>query len=1172
MYLKKMEIVGFKSFADRTKIEFDQGVTAVVGPNGSGKSNIVEALRWALGEQSAKSLRGGKMPDVIFSGTAKRKALNYTEVIVTFDNADQYLTGYEEDVEVTITRRLYRNGDSEFLINGRKCRLKDIHELFTDTGLGRDSLSIISQGRIESVFNSKAEERRAIFEEAAGVLKYKTRRAETESKLQTTQDNLDRLEDIIFELNGQLTPLRAQRDVALRFQDLEAQRSELALSVLVAQLLEEKQKYEQAKDDLNAVETELSALKSQQESYEEQLTNLKKARLKVEQEQEKVQQDSLALTELKSDLQHKIEVFDLQKSSSQKSAAERQERIEELDVKLQEVSQQKETSEKKKAELKDKEKAAQEQLEQLEKELERFAESPETLAERLREDYLQLVQQEAEFSNQLTKNKAEYENISRRLVESDENAKENTEKFQTISADLTKAKTALGALTQTAQKLEKELQEKSATEAKYVEAERQGQNVMYDQMQQLSKYKANLASMENIRDSHSNLYQGVRAVMTQSAALGGIVGVVADLLTFDKKYTTAIDIALGGGSQNIVVEDENSAKKAIAYLREKRLGRATFLPLTTIKPREFRNYERLVTMEGFIDTALNLVNFEPRLQRAMSSLLATTAIVDTAEHASQIARAMNYTIRIVTLDGTQINPGGSYSGGAAKRNNTTFTSTEIDHLTEVIALAESKLKAVEDKLQKQQLSRQTLSGQLEALRSNIQEKRLAEQSVQLQIKQLSEQKANLQALVADTENTEAHQALQELSKNNEKLIQQLSKIAEDKQSLDDQLEEVKSNSQSFNALKEQKNSAYHETKLLLSSLKNELRFAQTEQERLRQEYEALGTEKAKLQAIGEAQTDEASRNLYAHQLKEAEAKLQEANVKLVSLRFERDDLQAQAEEFEEQNRDLLEQNQVLNNQKARLEVRIEQSEKLLKNRQTTLFTEYEMSFDEAKMKAKILENLSESEQQLSLLERQIRALGPINLDAITQYEEVYQRHEFLSGQRDDLLEAKNMLLETIQEMNEEVEIRFKTTFEQIRESFQLTFSQMFAGGEANLELTSTNLLEAGVEIKVQPPGKKLASLNLMSGGEKALTALALIFAILRVRTVPFVVLDEVEAALDEANVKRFGDYMNHFDNSNQFIVVTHRRGTMAAAGTMYGVTMADAGVSKVISVRLEDEV
>lgn len=1172
MYLKKMEIVGFKSFADRTKIEFDQGVTAVVGPNGSGKSNIVEALRWALGEQSAKSLRGGKMPDVIFSGTAKRKALNYTEVIVTFDNTDQYLTGYEEDAEVTITRRLYRNGDSEFLINGRKCRLKDIHELFTDTGLGRDSLSIISQGRIESVFNSKAEERRAIFEEAAGVLKYKTRRTETESKLQTTQDNLDRLEDIIFELNGQLTPLRAQRDVALRFQDLEAQRSELALSVLVAQLLDEKKKYEQAKEDLNTAETELSALKSQQEGYEAQLTHLKKARLKVEQEQEKVQGDSLSLTELKSDLKHKIEVFDLQKFSSQKSAAERQARIEELDAKLLEVSQKKEASEKKKAELKDKEHEAQEQLEQLEKELARFAESPESLAERLREDYLQLVQQEAEFSNQLTKNKAEYENISRRLVESDENAKENTEKFQTISADLTKTEASLETLAQTVQELEKELQEKTAAEAKYVEAERQGQNVMYDQMQQLSKYKANLASMENIRDSHSNLYQGVRAVMTQSVALGGIVGVVADLLTFDKKYTTAIDIALGGGSQNIVVEDENSAKKAIAYLREKRLGRATFLPLTTIKPREFRNYERLVTMEGFIDTALNLVSFEPRLQRAMSSLLATTAIVDTAEHASQIACAMNYTIRIVTLDGTQINPGGSYSGGAAKRNNTTFTSTEIEHLTEVIALAESKLKAVEDKLQKQQLTRQALSEQVEALRSNIQEKRLAEQSLQLQIKQLSEQKANLQALVADTENTEAHQALQELSENNEKLGQQLSKIAEDKQSLDDQLEEVKSNSQSFNALKEQKNSAYHETKLLLSSLKNELRFAQTEQERLTQEYETLGAEKAKLQASGEAQIDEASRNLYAQQLKETEAKLQEANVKLVSLRFEREDLQAQTEEFEEQNRDLLEQNQVLNNQKARLEVRIEQSEKLLKNRQHTLFTEYEMSFDEAKMKAKTLEDLSESEQELSLLERQIRALGPINLDAITQYEEVHQRHAFLSGQRDDLLEAKNMLLETIQEMNDEVEIRFKTTFEQIRQSFQLTFSQMFAGGEANLELTSTNLLEAGVEIKVQPPGKKLASLNLMSGGEKALTALALIFAILRVRTVPFVVLDEVEAALDEANVKRFGDYMNHFDNSNQFIVVTHRRGTMAAAGTMYGVTMADAGVSKVISVQLEDEV
>lgn len=1172
MYLKKMEIVGFKSFADRTKIEFDQGVTAVVGPNGSGKSNIVEALRWTLGEQSAKSLRGGKMPDVIFSGTAKRKALNYTEVIVTFDNSDQYLVGYEEESEVTITRRLYRNGDSEFLINGRKCRLKDIHELFTDTGLGRDSLSIISQGRIESVFNSKPEERRAIFEEAAGVLKYKTRRTETESKLKTTQDNLDRLEDIIFELNGQLTPLRAQRDVALRFQDLEAERLELALSVLVAQLLDEKEKYEKAKKELRTTELDLERLKGQQNNYEVELAQLKKSRLKVERAQEKLQHNSLTLTELKAELQHKIEVFDLQKSTSEKSEAERKSRIDELGVKLLEVTNKREEAEQKKTHLKDQEAKAQLQLQQLEKELARFSEDPESLSGRLREEYLKLVHHEAELSNQLTKNKMEFENISRRLMESDEHARENTEKFQTVSAELTKIEKSLSDLTRLIHLLEKELEEKSGEETQHAESERHMQNIMYDHMQELSKYKANLASMENIRESHSNLFQGVRAVMTQASNLGGIVGVVAELLTFDKKYTTAIDIALGAGSQNIIVEDEGAAKAAIAYLREKRLGRATFLPLTTIKPREFHNYERLINMEGFIDTALNLVHFEPRLQRAMSNLLATTAIVDTAEHASQIARAMNYTIRIVTLDGTQINPGGSYSGGAAKRNTTTFTSTEIEHLTEVIALAESKLKAAENKLQQQQAARQSLRNQVAALRSDIQEKRLSEQALQLQLKQLSEQKSDLEALVAGAESTESHQALQELTEENEKISLELKKIDEEKQALDGQLEEVKSSSQSFNALKTQKSNAYHESKMLLSNLENELRFVQTEVDRLSEEQVLVQSEMNKLEAVNSTQVDEESRNRYAKQLEEAETKLQDCNVTLVSLRFERDDLQAQMEELEEQNHELLEQNQTLNNQKARLEVKIEQAEKLLKNRQNMLFTEYEMSFDEAKARANSLDNLAESEHQLRQLERQIRALGPINLESITQFEEVNKRHTFLSGQKDDLLEAKDMLFGTIQEMNEEVEIRFKSTFEQIRESFQLTFSQMFVGGEANLELTSTNLLEAGVEIKVQPPGKKLASLNLMSGGEKALTALALIFAILRVRTVPFVVLDEVEAALDEANVKRFGDYMNHFDNSNQFIVVTHRRGTMAAAGTMYGVTMADAGVSKVISVRLEDDI
>ena len=588
MYLKKMEIVGFKSFADKTKVEFDKGITAVVGPNGSGKSNIVEALRWVLGEQSAKALRGGKMPDVIFAGTEKRRALNYAEVIAHFDNSDHYLQGQDENEEVVITRRLYRNGDSEFLMNGRKCRLRDIHDLFTDTGLGRDSLSIISQGRIESVFNSKPEERRAIFEEAAGVLKYKNRRNETESKLNSTQDNLDRLEDIIFELNSQLVPLQSQRDTALRFQELEAERSDLSLSVLVGQLESKKAKYDQTELDLAQVAQELASLSTRKKVYDEQVSQLRTERQKVEAEQEKLQADQLNFSNLKSDLTRKIELFDVQKDSSEKSAAEREERLENLKSRL-EITQQNLAEVQKKSELLLTEKNDLDKLlTELSADLATLSESPEVVMERLRDEFVQLVEEEAQISNEIVRNKAEITDLSRRQSEQDESVRENLTKFEKISQDLSEAQENLNTVKKEIETLLAKFEEGNQAEKKQAELERLAQNKMYDYLQELNQHKARLTSLQNIRESHSNLFAGVRAVMQNASQIGGVIGVVSDLLTFDPKYTTAIDIALGGGCQNVVTEDENAAKIAIAFLSEKRLGRSTFLPFTTIKVREFK--------------------------------------------------------------------------------------------------------------------------------------------------------------------------------------------------------------------------------------------------------------------------------------------------------------------------------------------------------------------------------------------------------------------------------------------------------------------------------------------------------------------------------------------------------------------------------------------------------
>lgn len=1173
MYLKKMEIVGFKSFADKTKVEFDKGITAVVGPNGSGKSNIVEALRWVLGEQSAKALRGGKMPDVIFAGTEKRRALNYAEVIAHFDNSDHYLQGQDENEEVVITRRLYRNGDSEFLMNGRKCRLRDIHDLFTDTGLGRDSLSIISQGRIESVFNSKPEERRAIFEEAAGVLKYKNRRNETESKLNSTQDNLDRLEDIIFELNSQLVPLQSQRDTALRFQELEAERSDLSLSVLVGQLESKKSKYDQTELDLAQVAQELASLSTRKKVYDEQVSQLRTERQKVEAEQEKLQADQLNFSNLKSDLTRKIELFDVQKDSSEKSAAEREERLENLKSRL-EITQQNLAEVQKKSELLLTEKNDLDKLlTELSADLATLSESPEVVMERLRDEFVQLVEEEAQISNEIVRNKAEITDLSRRQSEQDESVRENLTKFEKISQDLSEAQENLNTVKKEIETLLAKFEEGNQAEKKQAELERLAQNKMYDYLQELNQHKARLTSLQNIRESHSNLFAGVRAVMQNASQIGGVIGVVSDLLTFDPKYTTAIDIALGGGSQNVVTEDENAAKRAIAFLREKRLGRATFLPLTTIKGRDFNGLNRIQNMTGFVDLAINLVSFESRLHKAMSSLLGTTVIVDSGENATAIARAMNYNVRIVTLDGTQINPGGSYAGGAGKRNSTTFTSVEISNLEKQTKLSEEQLKISEKEVQKAQSARQELLKEIELLKTQGEEKRFVEQSLNLKIEQLTEQKVALGQLTNLSANQEATGNLLELTKENEHKVEVLAKITERKAEIEKQLEEVKTNSQAHKALQSEKTSALNQAQLRQSEVVSELKFTKADEKRLLTDLSALTEEKNQLTALlNPVQFDETERNNFSKQLTEVEERLSQINVRMVSLKFEREDLAAQMEDLEHHNQDFIHQTQELNTKKTRYEMQLEQIEGQLMTLQETLNSEYQISFEEAQATANIVDDLAEAEQKLKNLERQIKALGPINLDAIAQFDEVNERFTFLSSQKDDLLEAKNLLLSTIDDMNDEVKIRFKTSFDAIRESFKTTFAQMFVGGLADLELTSDNLLEAGVEIKVQPPGKKLSSLNLMSGGEKALTALALIFAILRVRTVPFVVLDEVEAALDEANVKRFGDYMNHFDNSNQFIVVTHRRGTMAAAGSMYGVTMADAGISKMISVKLDSAI
>lgn len=1173
MYLKEIEIQGFKSFADKTKVVFDQGVTAVVGPNGSGKSNITESLRWALGESSVKSLRGGKMPDVIFAGTESRKPLNYASVVVTLDNHDGFIK--DAGQEIRVERHIYRSGDSEYKIDGKKVRLRDIHDLFLDTGLGRDSFSIISQGKVEEIFNSKPEERRAIFEEAAGVLKYKTRRKETESKLQQTQDNLDRLEDIIYELDNQIKPLEKQAENARKFLDLEGQRKAIYLDVLVAQIKENKAELESTEEELAQVQELLMSYYQKREKLEEENQTLKKQRQDLQAEMAKDQGSLMDLTSLISDLERKLALSKLESEQVALNQQEAQARLAALEDKRNSLSKEKSDKESSLALLEGNLVQNNQKLNRLEAELLAFSDDPDQMIELLRERFVALLQEEADVSNQLTRIENELENsrqLSQKQADQLEKLKEQLaiakEKASQQKEELETAKEQVQKLLADYQAIAKEQEEqKTSYQAQ--------QSQLFDRLDNLKNKQARAQSLENILRNHSNFYAGVKSVLQEKDRLGGIIGAVSEHLTFDMHYQTALEIALGASSQHIIVEDENAATKAIDLLKRNRAGRATFLPLTTIKARTIssQNQDAIAVSPGFLGMADELVTFDTRLEAIFKNLLATTAIFDTVEHARAAARQVRYQVRMVTLDGTELRTGGSYAGGANRQNNSIFIKPELEQLQKEIAADEASLRSEEVALKTLQDEMARLTESLEAIKSQGEQARIQEQGLFLAYQQTSQQVEELETLWKLQEEEKDRLSEGDWQADKEKYQERLAAIASDKQNLEAEIEEIKSNK---NAIQERYQNLQEElaqARLLKTELQGQKRYEVADIERLGKELDNLDFEQEEIQRLLQEKVDNLEKvdtELLSQQAEESKTQKTNLQQGLIRKQFELDDIEGQLDDIASHLDQARQQNEEWIRKQTRAEAKKEKVSERLRHLQNQLTDQYQISYTEALEKAHELENLNLAEQEVQDLEKAIRSLGPVNLEAIDQYEEVHSRLEFLNSQRDDILSAKNLLLETITEMNDEVKERFKSTFEAIRESFKVTFKQMFGGGQADLILTEGDLLTAGVEISVQPPGKKIQSLNLMSGGEKALSALALLFSIIRVKTIPFVILDEVEAALDEANVKRFGDYLNRFDKDSQFIVVTHRKGTMAAADSIYGVTMQESGVSKIVSVKLKD--
>ena len=1173
MYLKEIEIQGFKSFADKTKVVFDQGVTAVVGPNGSGKSNITESLRWALGESSVKSLRGGKMPDVIFAGTESRKPLNYASVVVTLDNEDGFIKDAGQVIKVE--RHIYRSGDSEYRIDGKKVRLRDVHDLFLDTGLGRDSFSIISQGKVEEIFNSKPEERRAIFEEAAGVLKYKTRRKETESKLQQTQDNLDRLEDIIYELDNQIKPLEKQAENARKFLDLDGQRKAIYLDVLVAQIKENKAELELTEEELTQVQELLTSYYQKRQELEEENQSLKKKRQDLQAQMSKDQGSLMDLTNLISDLERKLALSKLESEQVALNQQEAQARLTALEDKRKTLSKEKAEKEANLAQLEESLAENNTELNRLEAELLAFSDDPDQMIELLRERFVALLQEEADVSNQLTRIENELEN-SRQLSQKQADQLEKLkEQLATAKEKASQQKTELETAKEQVQKLLADYQASAKEQEEQKVSYQAQQSQLFDRLDSLKNKQARAQSLENILRNHSNFYAGVKSVLQEKDRLGGIIGAVSEHLTFDVHYQTALEIALGASSQHIIVEDENAATKAIDFLKRNRAGRATFLPLTTIKARAIssQNQDAIAASPGFLGMADELVSFDKRLEAIFKNLLATTAIFDTVEHARAAARQVRYQVRMVTLDGTELRTGGSYAGGANRQNNSIFIKPELEQLQKEIAEEEASLRKDEESLKTLQDEMAVLTERLEAIKSQGEQARIQEQGLYLAYQQTNQQVEELETLWKLQEEELNRLSLGDWQADKEKCQERLSTIAREKQSLEAEIEEIKSNKNAIQERYQNLQEQVAQARLLKSELQGQKRYEVTDIERLGKELNNLDIEQEEIQRLLQEKVDNLEKvdtDLLSQQAEEA--KTQKTNVQqgLIRKQFELDDIEGQLDDIASHLDQARQQNEEWIRKQTRAEAKKEKVSERLRYLQAQLTDQYQISYTEALEKAHELENLNLAEQEVKDLEKAIRSLGPVNLDAIEQYEEVHNRLEFLNSQRDDILSAKNLLLETITEMNDEVKERFKSTFEAIRESFKVTFRQMFGGGQADLILTEGDLFTAGVEISVQPPGKKIQSLNLMSGGEKALSALALLFSIIRVKTIPFVILDEVEAALDEANVKRFGDYLNRFDKDSQFIVVTHRKGTMAAADSIYGVTMQESGVSKIVSVKLKD--
>ncbi|MFC4735574.1 chromosome segregation protein SMC [Bacillus daqingensis] len=1181
MFLKRLELSGFKSFAKAVSVEFENGVTAVVGPNGSGKSNISDSVRWVLGEQSARNLRGAKMEDIIFSGSEGRAAQNMAEVTLVLNNEKKQLS--VDYTEVAVTRRVFRSGDSEYLMNGQPCRLKDIIELFMDSGIGRESFSIIGQGRVEEILSSKSEDRRAIFEEAAGVRKYKQRKQQAAKKLHDTEDNLSRVRDILYEIESRLEPLKEQASVAEEFLGLKDDLRQVETGVLVEEIKERHEKWSMAGEKLQELESQhqraASALKGQQKEKDRRRKLLENAETKLDD----VQNQLLLASEEAEKQEGLRELWNERKKHYSENRTQYRKELEQLQAEREALESERSRAQSVLEEAVKKAEEADEELQRLLTRLSAATGDKESVLEDWKSEYFELLNHKTSAANDL-------KFIQDQLERSERVAASKTEAYEKRQAELDELidafQTAENNWNQQVQQ-KKDLQKSwKETNLQYDELRKsyeKKETFYYEALHRLHQLDAKLESMKTMQQEYSGFFHGVKELLKdKDHRFPGIAGAVAELIHVPESHTTALETALGAAQQHVVTNDESAAQKAIGYLRKHKLGRATFLPLTTIKPRTIGAADRkkLNQVEGCLGTAAEAVTSDKAHERVVEHLLGNVILTETLDQAKLAAAAVQHRYRVVTLEGDIVNAGGSMTGGSRQTKQASLLGRrqEID-----------KLQAQKDKLQQQTDKAETqlaetkragsrLNDQLAETRKKAEAVTEAEAAARSAYEELTLKKQHEEERTEQLR-FELEEMKREFAAATAKKQEKQSLLNEAERKLaqaDKQISELTEAREEDRTREEELRERISELKAVKAAVQEQVRSARENNERIQAAVQKLTREiieKDEANSLLEAELSESALDSSSieENLKESRAERKRLQRELANLKETRKQLADEVEELDEACSRARNQLTYCSEQKHSVELEKGRLDVELDTRLEKLQQEYELTFEAAEAELPLQEPIEDAVRKVKLLKMSMEELGPVNIGAIDEYGEVKERFEFLSGQQMDLEEAKASLEAIIKEMDTEMTTRFMDAFTEIQTHFKDVFRSLFGGGRASLELTNgDDLLHTGVDITAQPPGKKLQHLALLSGGERALTAIALLFAILRARPVPFCVLDEVEAALDEANVHRFASYLKEFSRDTQFIVVTHRKGTMEEADALYGITMQESGVSDIVSVRLEE--